>query len=161
MKLSYIKGIGFGLTSGVITTLGMMVGLYSGTNSRLAVIGGIITVAVADAFSDALGIHISEESTNLTSYKEVWEATFATFFSKFIFALTFVVPVLTLSLEIAVITSIIWGFFLLGLISFFIAKSQKEPVWKVVGEHWLIGFLVILITYYLGIWIASTFGALN
>ncbi len=64
MKLSYIKGISFGLTSGIITTLGMIVGLHAGTHSRLAVIGGVLTIAIADAFSDALGIHISEESQN-------------------------------------------------------------------------------------------------
>ena len=52
----------FGLTSGIITTLGLIVGLHSGTHSKLAVIGGILTIAMADAFSDALGIHVSEES---------------------------------------------------------------------------------------------------
>ena len=56
MKESLKTGITFGLTSGVITTLGLMVGLHSGTGSRIAVIGGILTIAVADAFSDALGI---------------------------------------------------------------------------------------------------------
>ena len=45
-------GLSFGLTSGVITTLGLIVGLASGTESKLAVIGGIITIAVADALSD-------------------------------------------------------------------------------------------------------------
>jgi len=98
VKLSILKGISFGLTSGVITTLGMMVGLHSGTHSKLAVLGGILTIAVADAFSDALGIHISEESQNTQTTKEVWESTIATFFAKLIFALTFVIPVALLDL---------------------------------------------------------------
>ena len=34
-------GMAFGLTSAVITTLGLMVGLHSGTHSRLVVLGGI------------------------------------------------------------------------------------------------------------------------
>ena len=58
MKESVKKGFGFGLTSGVITTLGMMVGLNASTGSRTAVIGGIIAIAIADAFSDAVGMHI-------------------------------------------------------------------------------------------------------
>lgn len=62
MKNSLKIGICFGITSGIITTLGLMMGLESGTNSRLVVLGGIFTIAIADAFSDALGIHISEES---------------------------------------------------------------------------------------------------
>ncbi len=40
----------------------MIVGLNSGTNSKNIVLGGIITIAIADALSDALGIHISEEN---------------------------------------------------------------------------------------------------
>ena len=67
MKHSVKTGFTFGLTSGIITTLGLMVGLHSGTHSPRAVIGGILTIAIADAFSDALGIHLSEESRNIHS----------------------------------------------------------------------------------------------
>jgi hypothetical protein len=62
MKIQVRKGVSFGLTSGVITTLGLIVGLHSGTHSKIAVISGILTIAIADAMSDALGMHISEES---------------------------------------------------------------------------------------------------
>ena len=70
MEHSFRVGMSFGLTSGIITTLGLIVGLHSGTHSKLAVIGGILTIAMADAFSDALGIHVSEESeaTHTVSY---------------------------------------------------------------------------------------------
>ena len=51
MKQSLKTGFSFGLMSGVITPLGLMVGLNAGTHSRLAVIGGIVTIAVADALS--------------------------------------------------------------------------------------------------------------
>ncbi|MGR3219327.1 MAG: hypothetical protein ACUZ8H_05855 [Candidatus Anammoxibacter sp.] len=64
-------GINFGLTSGVITTLGLMVGLHSGTKSTIAIIGGIITIAIADSLSDALGIHIAKETEGETTKKEV------------------------------------------------------------------------------------------
>jgi acid phosphatase family membrane protein YuiD len=60
MKDSLRTGISFGLTSAVITTLGLMVGLHSGTHSKIVVLAGILTIAIADAFSDALGIHVSE-----------------------------------------------------------------------------------------------------
>jgi hypothetical protein len=70
------------MTSAVITTLGLMVGLHSGTHSRVVVLGGILTIAIADAFSDALGIHVSEESENVHSVRQIWGATIATFLSK-------------------------------------------------------------------------------
>jgi VIT1/CCC1 family predicted Fe2+/Mn2+ transporter len=78
METSVRKGFSFGLTSGIITTLGLMVGLHSSTHSRIAVIGGILAIAIADAFSDAIGMHISEESERKHKPKEIWRATFST-----------------------------------------------------------------------------------
>ena len=107
MKTSFKTGLSFGLTSGVITTLGLMVGLHSGTHSRTVVIGGIVTIAVADALSDALGIHVSEESKNSGPTRQIWEATVATFVAKFVIAMTFVVPVLTCPLDQAIVISVV------------------------------------------------------
>lgn len=157
MKHSFKTGLSFGLTSGVITTLGLIVGLNSGTQSKLAVIGGILTIAVADAFSDALGIHIAEESENKHTTRELWSATLATLFSKFIFALSFIVPVFYLPLLQAVIISIIWGLSLLAVFSFYLARQQKTNPRQVVVEHLSIALLVIIITNYLGAWIRLTF----
>ena len=158
VKLSYLTGLSFGLTSGVITTLGVMVGLNSGTQSTLAVIGGILTVAVADAFSDALGIHISEESQGTYSVLEIWEATLATFLSKIIFGLSFVIPVLLVDLTIAVYVSIGGGFLALGFLSLWLTNEQKEPAWKLIREHCALTAFVISLPHYMGIRIALTFG---
>ena len=156
MRHSLKVGFSFGLTSAIITTLGLMVGLHSGTHSRLVVISGILTIAIADAFSDALGIHISEEAENTHTAKEIWESTISTFLSKFIFAMTFIVPVLVCPLTIAIMVSIVWGLSLLGIFSFYMAKEQKVNPWKVVLEHLAIALVVIIITHYVGCWISST-----
>ena len=153
MKDSLKTGVTFGLTSGVITTLGLMVGLHSGTGSRIAVIGGILTIAVADAFSDALGIHVSEEAENVHTPAQVWVATIATFLSKFLLALTFLVPALLLPLQTAMLASLAWGALVLTVLSCMMAREQKEPCWKIVGEHLLIGTVVIAITHYVGEWV--------
>ena len=157
MKASWKTGLSFGLTSGVITTLGLMVGLHSGTHSRTIVIGGILTIAIADAMSDALGIHVSEESKNSGPTKQIWEATIATFLAKFIIALTFVVPVLFRPLDQAITISVIWGLLLLAGLSFYVAQAQRIAPWKVIGEHLLIGLCVIFITHYLGDWVRVRF----
>jgi len=158
MRHSLKTGLSFGLTSGTITTLGLMVGLHSGTHSRLIVIGGILTIAIADAFSDALGIHISEESENKHPEREIWESTIATFICKFLFASTFMVPLILFQLSTAVILGIIWGLSVLGVFSFLIAKEQKVKPWKVIFEHLGIAVIVIVITHFVGDWIYRTFG---
>lgn len=157
LKHSIKVGFSFGLTSGIITTLGLMVGLHSGTHSRLVVLGGILTIAIADAFSDALGIHMSEESENVHSTREIWESTISTFLAKFVFALTFIVPILTFALPTAIVVSAIWGLSILALVSYSMAKEQKEKPWKVVAEHLIIALAVIVITHYVGHWVASRF----
>ena len=40
-------GLFFGATSGVITTIGLIVGLNSGTKSITAVLGGILVIALS------------------------------------------------------------------------------------------------------------------
>ncbi|OGK67748.1 hypothetical protein A2313_04710 [Candidatus Roizmanbacteria bacterium RIFOXYB2_FULL_41_10] len=157
MKLSFKTGLSFGLTSGVITTLGLIVGLNASTGSQLVVIGGILTIATADAFSDALGIHISQESQNRHSEQSIWEATIATFLSKFLFALTFIVPFLLFKTAEAILINIVWGFAALSFFSYLIAKQQKKNPIGVVLEHLVIGLLVVVITYLLGNWIARVF----
>jgi len=145
--------LSFGLTSGVITTLGLMVGLNSGTHSRPIVIGGILTIAIADAMSDALGIHVSEESKNSSPASQIWEATVATFLAKFVIALTFAVPVLIAPLDQAVLISVIWGLLLLAGLSFFIARAQGIASWKVIGEHLVIALCVVALTHAVGDWV--------
>ncbi len=155
LKHSLKTGFSFGSTSGIITTLGLMVGLHSGTHSKIVVIGGILTIAIADAFSDALGIHISEESENKHTAKEIWESTIMTFFAKFLFALTFLVPVLIFPLTAAIIVSVIWGLFLISLFSFMMGKEQETNPWSIVGEHFLIAVIVIILTHFIGDWIST------
>ncbi len=154
MNHSIQVGLSFGLTSGVITTLGLVVGLAAGTESRAAVIGGIVTIAVADALSDALGIHVSEEAENVHTEREIWLATAATFFSKFVMALSFLVPMLLFPLPVAVVGAVVWGAFALGVLSFLVARAQGIRAWPVVLEHLAVAALVVAATHYLGAWIA-------
>lgn len=153
IKNSFIKGLSFGLASGIVTTLGLMIGLYSGTQSKIAVMGGILTIAVADAMSDAFGIHLSEKSQSQTKKIEIWEATFATFGAKLFFALTFIIPVLLFELRDAVIVSTIWGLFTLGIISLLIAKWRNESRLRMIAEHWGIAIVVVICSYFVGLFV--------
>ncbi len=157
MKHSEKTGVSFGITSAIITTVGLMVGLHSTTHSKLVVIGGVLTIAIADAFSDALGIHISEESEGKHTPQEIWRSTIATFLAKFIFALTFLVPIILLQLSTAIIVSVIYGMVLLGLLSFYIVRKQRVRHWQVIAEHLFIAFLVIIIAHYVGDWVSYVF----
>lgn len=154
----YLKvGMGFGLSSATITTLGLMIGLQSSTGSRLAVIGGILTIAIADSFSDALGVHIAKEAEGNFSHREVWQATITTFLFKSIFASSFLIPVLLLAMNQAILVAITWGAMILIFQSYKLAKDNRSKVLPVILEHLSIATLVMFLTHYLGILIAKYF----
>jgi len=155
MRHSLTVGFSFGLVSGIITTLGLIVGLHSSTHSRIFIIGGILVIAIADALSDAMGIHISEETENKHSTGEIWESTVSTFLSKFIFAMTFLVPILVLELNAAIIVCIIWGMILITGFSIYIARSQQKKVSHIVFEHLVLAIIVIILTHFIGDWVAT------
>jgi vacuolar iron transporter family protein len=146
MKKAVKTGFSFGITTGIITTLGLMVGMFYGTKSKLVIIGAILTIAVADALADSLGVHISQETTT-KDHKNVWIATFTTFIVKFLFTLTFLIPVLLFTLQTAIVISIIYGLTILGILSY---KIGREKPWYAVMEHLGIALLVIVATYFVG-----------
>lgn len=157
MQKALKAGISFGLSSVVITTLGSIVGINASTRSRLAVIGVIIMIAIADGGSDALAIHISEESDKNNSGRQVWITTLSAFITKFILAVTFIVPIVLLPLRNAIIVDIIWGLFLIVGISYYIAREQKKSILGTVGEHLGIAIAIIVVSHYAGEWINATF----
>jgi vacuolar iron transporter family protein len=151
-------GINFGLTSGVITTLGLMVGLHSGTHSTVAVIGGILTIAVADAMSDAFGVHVSKEAEHDISDHEVWTATISTFVAKFSMAMTFAVPVLLFELLTAIFVSLVWGLIVITLLSFRLARTKNLRPGPIILEHIGITLAVVTAAHFVGVWVARVFG---
>ncbi len=157
-KHSVMVGVSFGLTSAVITTLGLMIGLYSGTQSRLVVVGGVLTIAFADALSDALGIHMSEESEARHTSGEIWLSTIATFLSKLGFALTFLIPLLFLELQSAIIANVIWGFILLAALSYKFARDSGGSFIRIAIEHLTVAAAVIIIAHLIGELVSAYFG---
>ncbi len=158
LRESIRTGFSFGLTSGIITTLGLITGLGAGTRSKTVVIGGILTIAIADAFSDALGIHVSEEAEAKHSSREIWASTIATFATKFLFASVFIVPVALLELRAAIFASAAIGLSFLGLFSFIIARREGVNPRAVVFEHLFIAVVVLVATNFVGDWISRSFG---
>ena len=150
-------GMSFGLTSGVITTLGLLVGLSASTSSRTAVVAGIITIAVADSLSDALGIHVSEESEAVHSPREVWISTLATFVAKLLVALTFVIPLIAFPLRTAVVVAVLWGAVALAVLSIDLGRRQGIDPKPLLLEHLGVAALVIAASHFVGLGISAIF----
>jgi VIT1/CCC1 family predicted Fe2+/Mn2+ transporter len=157
-----ITGISFGLTTAVITSLGMIVGMHSATSSKLAVVAGIVVMAMADGLSDAISLHTAEEAEvekgrGKHAPKEIWLTTLFAFLSVAGFTLTFALPIVLFRLETAVFLAIAWGMLLLVLLNLYIAKVRKENPLKLVSEHILLAIFVIVVSHFVGNFVALAF----
>ncbi|MCX5716617.1 MAG: hypothetical protein NTV07_07255 [Candidatus Omnitrophica bacterium] len=145
----YQTKFSFGATSAIITNLGLIVGLDTLAHPQLAIISGIMIIALADNMADSFGIHIYQES-EYVGKKEVWISTITNFFTRIFVSLTFVILVLALPLKLAVPCSVIWGLALLAVMSYTIAKDRKINPYLVIFEHIGIAVAVIISSEFVG-----------
>ena len=148
----------FGLTSSIILTLALMVGLTASTDSRAVIVGAVAIIAVAGALADGMVIHINGRAGRTKTNQEVWLATITGFLAKFILTGSFLLPILFFELITALIINIFWGMTLLTGLSYFIALENNRSIWKSVSEHLLVAFVAIVIVKYLIDFISSNIG---
>ena len=151
-------GFSFGLTSGIIGTLGLMVGLHSTTDSQLVVIGGILIIAISEGFSESVSMHFSKEFENSYNKIQIWQSTISTFLGKFIFSSIFVIPVILLELHQAIVVSIMFGLYLLFVVSLIAARKRCEDPIRLITKNLIIAVVVIILTHFTGAFISATFG---
>ena len=150
------KGLGFGITSAIITTLGIIVGMHGGTNLREVVIGAVLIIAFSDSLADSLGIYFSEKAAGKNPNQAI-TAMISAFLGKILFALTFLIPILLFNLHLAIIIDIIYGMILLGVYSYYTAKDKNESTIKTIIFHIVLAIFVISAAHLLGLWINSRF----
>lgn len=152
----FLNKYSFGSTSAIITNLAIIIGLNATTKNRMDIIGTLIVIAVADNISDALGIHIFQESQGLPS-SIIWVSTFSNFFIRFLTSLGFLLIMFLLPLNIALIISLIYGLLILSIVSYTIAKARNKNPWTAIVEHIIIAVVVIFVSKYFGSMIRDKF----
>lgn len=154
MKSAIRKGFGFGLTSGIITTLGMMIGLERGTHNVSVIVAGIAVIAITDALSDSFAIFMADEAER-DSEKSKWEETISTFISKFTVGILFALPFFFLEINQAIFASVAFGLILISILTYYIAKAEKRPILKIMLGHLLVTIVVIIVSGFVGQWADS------
>lgn len=158
IKLHSIFGkFAFGISSGVLTTLGVMVGLMGATSSRLAVIGGILSIAIADSLSDAIGVYSLKKAERGTTQKQAIKSGTNVFLGKIIFTSSFLMPFLLFSLITAIIVNIVWGILLIAFLNLLIAIAQEENIPKTIAKNTLIAIGIVILSYLVGLLINLVF----
>jgi len=146
----------FGATSAIITNLALITGLDAASNAKIEILAGLLVIAVADNLSDALGIHIHQE-TEFAKASEVWFSTFTNFSARLLISAVFILFVVIMPLQTAVVCSLVYGFAVLTIISVIVAHEKGRNIYLLVFEHVLIAVFVVIASHKLGHWIVSKF----
>lgn len=150
--LNIITTYSLGSTSAIITSMAIIAGLGQSDSLKTITIAGLLTFAIADNISDALGIHIYKESEG-ASKKATIKATFGNFFTRFIVVLSFILIVMLFNSSTAITISCIWGVGLISFISYKIALIKKSNPVKEILWHLLVSVGVILGSALIGSWL--------
>ena len=156
LELANLKNYVFGSSAAIITDISLIAGLGSVRASKAAILGGLLTIALADNISDSLGIHLYKESEGCGERLSLL-ATILNFVSRLLISLSFVVIVLAFPLSQSILVGIIWGLSLLTLISYLITRSNNENSISEILKHVLVAVFVILLSRYVGCLIADYF----
>jgi VIT1/CCC1 family predicted Fe2+/Mn2+ transporter len=146
----------FGATSAIITNLGIITGLDTLTHPKLSIIGVLLVIALADNLSDSFGIHIYQESEHIAK-KEVWLSTLTNFFARLFVSLTFIILIIILPIRFAAVCSVIWGLFVLTVMTYTIAKQQKIKPFSAIFVHLTIAVVVVVASNFIGGFVIARF----
>ncbi len=147
-----------GLSAGIIVTLGIMVGLMSGTQAAEAVLSGIVVVAIVESASDAFGEYLGHRTDKSYSTAQVWKTALKAFMAKLLIIVQFVFPFIFLPLEEAVKFSIFYGLYILSIVSGYVARqTDSRKVIRTILLYDIVAILLMVITYYIGDLIAYLF----
>jgi VIT1/CCC1 family predicted Fe2+/Mn2+ transporter len=110
---------------------------------------------VADGLSDAIAIHIAEESEveegrSKHTHAEVWLTTVLLFLIECGVRLTFTIPIFFFPLQTAVLLCVAWGIFLLIMLNFYTAKIKNENPLVLISGHLSLAVFVIAVSYAVG-----------
>jgi predicted adenylyl cyclase CyaB len=135
--------LAFGITSGILTTIGVLVGVNSATADRLAVVAAVVAIAVADSCSDAFGMYMARVSERGVAPKQALRHALGTLLGKAFLPLTFLGPLLVLPLDVAVWVDLAWGALALALLSAEQAVVEQRPVARRIARN--LGLAVVIV----------------
>jgi len=140
----------FGITSAIVTSMALMVGLDTIDNPRMSIIGALLVLAVADNISDSLGIHIFRESESSCAGNRSEIHTITNYLSRLTVTLIFVLLIMFLPFNYAILLSVILGLLLLSLLSCMIAIQQKTNPYTAILHHVGIAIIVVIVSHFVG-----------
>lgn len=148
--------ISYGGTAAIVTSMGLILGLDSATSSQRAIVSSLLIVALADNLTDSLSVHAYQEAERLESH-QAFMATTANFVTRLITSLSFIALVIVTPRALLVVATGVWGFLLLTLLTYRLARARGANAGKEIVRHFAAAAAVVLISRLFGTWISGFF----
>ncbi len=146
----------FGSTAAIITNISLIVGLGSAGAGKGPILGGLLTIALADNISDSLGIHLYKETEGYGQRLSAF-ATLLNFTARLLVSGSFIAVALLFSTSTSIWLAIVWGLLLLIVLSYFITRANKTGTIREIAKHVLVAVVVIILSLFVGDLISKHF----
>ena len=154
-----LRKLSFGGSAAIVTGMALIVGFDAATVAKSVVVTGLLIIGIADNLTDSLSVHIYQESEGLVE-RDAFRTTVANFFARLFVCIAFVAVLLLLPASSAIIVSLILGFVLLSVLSYFLARRRGVSAVTEILKHCAVAFTVIAISKAIGAWLPAMVGSL-
>jgi hypothetical protein len=132
-------------------------GLSAADATKAIIVSALLIAALADNLTDALSIHIFQESEQLDQ-KAAFTGTVTNFFTRLLLCISFAALVGLFPLVHAAKVATLWGMSLLAALTYLVARERRvKPLLEVV-KHLLVASAVIAASGAIGHWIGAVLG---
>lgn len=153
-------GLAFGLVDGLITMLGVLIGVAQATGGdrRLVIISGLVA-GVANAFGNSIGFYGSElaergehlsEGREPASMTEARMSSILSFFTSFAATLIMMVPFLTMSPSMAMVAAVLVGASLLFSLGIVVGRLWRSHPLRYGLIYLVLGVAGAGLSYFMG-----------
>jgi len=139
----------YGGTAAVVTSMALIGGLSAADATKPIIVSALLIAALADNLTDALSIHIFQESEALDD-KDAFAGTLANFVARLLLCLSFVALVGLFPLAHAAPVAIAWGMLLLAALTYLVARERKTRPLPEVVKHLVVASAVIIASWAIG-----------
>jgi len=154
------QGVAFGTVDGLITILGVVIGIASATGSSAIVIISGLVVGVANSFGNSFGFYASElaeraehihENQHVSSMAETRRSTVLAFVTSLASMMVPVIPfALLANLSYAMIVSLTVALAMLFGLGALVGKLSREGLWRFGIRYVLLGLIGAALSFVVG-----------
>ncbi len=148
------RKISYGGTAAVVTSAALISGLSAAGATRPVVVSALLIAAIADNLTDALSIHIFQESEHLAK-REALAGTVTNFLARLLLCSSFIPLVWIFPPSYVQTAGVVWGMSLLSVLTYFVARERRANVVAEILKHLVVAMAVITISRTAGHWISE------